>query len=176
VGRGRPLRRVVVTGPSGAGKSTLGRRLAGRLDVAYVELDALFHGADWTPNERFVEDVAAATETGGWVVDGGYSAVRDLLWQRADTVIWLDLPRTTTLRRVLLRTAGRLATRQELWNGNRERWSTVLRASHPIRWTWSTQPAKRADMERRTGDPAWAHLQVVRLRTPAEVRRWEARL
>jgi adenylate kinase family enzyme len=52
----------------------------------------------------------------------------DLLWARADTVIWLDLPRRTVMWRVLRRSAVRAITRRELWNGNRDvrHWLTNL--------------------------------------------------
>jgi adenylate kinase family enzyme len=166
------VQRVLVIGQSGAGKTTVARQLATVLRVPHLELDAFFHGPGWESNPTFVSDVDAATATRGWVVDGNYPPVRDLVWSRADTVVWLDLARTTTLRRVLLRTAGRLVTRLELWNGNREQWRTVLRASHPIRWTWQTHHPHRAAYEARLRDRRWEHLAVVRLRTPAMVRRW----
>lgn len=170
------MRRVLVVGQSGAGKTTVSRRLAAHLDAPHLELDAFFHGPGWVPNPDFVSAVDAATVGERWVADGNYSAVRDLLWSRADIVVWLDLSRTTTLRRVLLRTGGRILRQVELWNGNRERWQTVLRASHPIRWTWRTHGVHRAAYEARIEDPTWSHLTVVRLRSGAAVRQWMARL
>lgn len=167
-----PMCRVVVAGQSGAGKSTVARALAGRLGVPHVELDALFHGPGWTPRDAFATDVEVATRAPGWVVDGNYPAVRDLVWSRADTVVWLDLHRRTTTGRALRRTARRTVTRVELWNGNRERVRTWLRATHPIRWFWRTHATHRGEYEQRLVDPAWGHLCIVRLRTPAEVRRW----
>ena len=41
------------------------------------------------------------------MLDGNYSAVRDLIWQRADAVIWLDLPRSVVMLRLIPRTLGR---------------------------------------------------------------------
>lgn len=165
---------MLVIGQSGSGKTTASRVLSQRLGVPHLELDALFHGPGWVPSPTFVADVEAATAGESWVADGNYSAVRDLLWSRADTLVWLDLPRSTTLRRTLLRTAGRLVTRPELWNGNREQLRTVLRASHPIRWTWETHARHRAAYEQRLADPRWSHLRVVRLRTAADVASWLA--
>lgn len=159
-------------GQSSAGKSTAARLLAAHLQAPHVELDALFHGPGWTPCASFEADVDAATQGQSWVVDGNYPAVRELLWSRADTVVWLDLARSITTRRAVIRTGQRLLTRVELWNGNRERARTVLRASHPIRWTWQTHARHRAAYEERLADPRWAHLRVVRLRRPAEVLRW----
>ena len=45
-------RRIVVIGATGSGKSTFAHRLARFLDVAFVELDALFWESDWTPCAR----------------------------------------------------------------------------------------------------------------------------
>jgi shikimate kinase len=43
------VRRVaIIASASGNGKTTLGRELAARLDVPFVELDALVHGPGWT--------------------------------------------------------------------------------------------------------------------------------
>lgn len=170
------MRRILVIGQSGSGKSTLARTLSARLAIPWVELDALFHGPGWTPNPAFVSAVETAISADAWVVDGNFSAVRDLLWSRADSVVWLDLPRTLTVRRAVLRTMRRAATRAELWNGNRERLSTVLRASHPIRWTWETHARHRAEYEQRLADPRWQQLEIARLRTPAEVAAWTASL
>jgi adenylate kinase family enzyme len=166
------VQRVVVVGQSGAGKTTVARQLAAHLHAPHLELDAFFHGPHWEPVPTFVDDVDAASSAAAWVADGNYSLVRDLLWARADTIVWLDLPRTATLLRVLRRTTIRVVTKPELWNGNRERWQTVLRSSHPIRWTWQTFHRHRAAYEERMRDPRWQHLAVVRLRSPAEVRTW----
>ena len=87
--------RIVVVGSTGAGKSVLARELAARIGAPHVELDALHFAKDWieVPDEVFTERTAAATEGDAWVVDGNYSAVmRDLAWDRAQTIVWLDYP------------------------------------------------------------------------------------
>jgi adenylate kinase family enzyme len=89
---GEHPRRVAVVGTSGSGKTTLARRLAQRLGVPHVELDALHWEADWTPVQRevFRERVSRVLDGDAWTTDGNYSAVRDIVWGRADTVVWLD--------------------------------------------------------------------------------------
>jgi adenylate kinase family enzyme len=116
------VRRISVVGNSGSGKSTLARELAAALGVPHLELDGVFHQPGWTPlqADEFRQAVSAAVATDGWVIDGDYNAVRPLIWARADTVRWLDLPRRTVMRQVVWRTLRRGATREELWNGNRE--------------------------------------------------------
>jgi adenylate kinase family enzyme len=90
----RRLRRIGVVGATGAGKSTLAERLARGLDVPLVGLDALLWGEAWTPAAAadFRARVAAAAAGPAWVMAGNDGAVRDLLWPRADTIVWLDYP------------------------------------------------------------------------------------
>jgi len=170
------MMRVSVVGNSGSGKSTLGRALAARLGVAYVELDAVHHQRDWQPipAAEFRERVDAATTTGGWVVDGNYSAVRDLVWARADTVVVLDLPRRTVMRQVIWRTLRRVALRVELWNGNRERWHNLFTRDpneSVIVWAWHRHSVYRERYLAMANDPMWRHLTFLRIRSRDDIRR-----
>jgi adenylate kinase family enzyme len=165
---------VPVVGNSGSGKSTLAARLAAQLGVPHVELDALFHQPGWTelPGPEFRRHVVAATDGEGWVIDGNYSAVRPLVWQRADTVVWLDLPRAVVLRRIVGRTLARAILRKTLWNGNRERWrnlTTLDPEQSVIAWSWTHHAAYRERYGGAMEDPAWAHCRFVRLRSEREV-------
>lgn len=163
------MQRIVVVGVSGSGKSTLARALASSLGLESVELDALFHGPGWTERADFIDDVEVATRADAWVVDGNYSQVRDVVWTRADTIVWLDLPRPLVMRQVIWRTVSRWALRAELWNGNRERARTWLRASHPIRWAWAKHPEYRQTYIEALARPEAGHLAVHRLMTRTEV-------
>jgi len=166
---------VSVQGNSGSGKTTTGRKLAAALGVPFVELDAIHHQPGWTelPTEEFRARVAEVCAGEGWVVDGNYSKVRDLVWNRADTVVWLDLPERTAFRRVLWRTLRRGVTRAELWNGNREHLSWMLKTKPEesiVLWSLTHHGTVRRRMTAAVADPANAHLSFVRLRSPAEVR------
>jgi adenylate kinase family enzyme len=106
--------------------------------------------------------------------DGNYSGVRDLVWSRADTVIWLDLPRWTTMRQVIWRTVRRLAGRTELWNGNRERWANLLSLDPEesvIAYSWHKHRACQERYVAATADPRWAGLRFIRLRSRSGVNR-----
>jgi adenylate kinase family enzyme len=167
------MRRVSVVGSSGAGKTTFAADLAGRLGAEHLELDSIFHQPGWAPlpREEFRARVAEFIAASAWVVDGNYSAVQDLIWDRADTVIWLDLPRWRVMRRITWRTLRRVITRAELWNGNREPWSNLLRADPErsvIAWSWTRHHVYRDRFLRAMADPANAHLRFVRLTQPAE--------
>ena len=103
------MRRVVIMGETSAGKTTFSRALARRLDVPVIELDALFWGPKWTKSdpETFRARVAEHIAGDAWVADGNYSATRDLVWSRADTLVWLDLSFRVLLWRLFLRTNRR---------------------------------------------------------------------
>ena len=165
--------RICVVGNSGSGKTTIARELAATLGIPNLELDAVFHQPGWQPLEtgEFRRIVAEFTAGGGWVVDGNYSTVRDIVWNRADTVIWVDLPRHRVMRQLLRRTLRRMATRAELWNGNREQWSNVFRLDPQqsiLLWAWTSHRKYRDRYLAALADPANEHLTFVRLRTPAD--------
>ena len=75
------MRRVSVVGTSGSGKSTLASSLADRLGADFLELDSVFHQADWVPlpTPEFRRRVAAVVTGERWVIDGNYSKVRDVV-------------------------------------------------------------------------------------------------
>jgi adenylate kinase family enzyme len=172
------MRKVaVIASTSGNGKTTLGRELAQRLDVPFVELDALVHGPGWveTPDDELRAQVEPIVNSDGWVIDGAYQGkLGDLVLEAADVVVWLDLPVRIWLPRLIRRTARRVRRGEELWNGNRETLVNVI---------WGRDSllvyAVRSHFRRRREYPeALANWRVVRLRTPAEVERFlaEARI
>jgi adenylate kinase family enzyme len=173
------VRQVSVVGTSGSGKSTLASQLAEILGVPYLELDAVHHQPGWEPlpTDEFRRVVAARAAAGGWVIDGNYGRVRDLVWARADTVVWLDLPKRTVMRRVVWRTLRRVALRRELWNGNRERWQNFFTwnpEQSVISWAWHKHAADRAKYAAAAADPANAHLRFIRLAGRRDVARFLA--
>lgn len=177
--RSRFVRRISVVGTSGSGKSTVGRQLARGLGVPFVELDSIYHQPGWVPlpAEEFRRRVAEEAAGEGWVIDGNYSKARPLVWARADTVLWLDLPRWTVMRQVTWRSLRRAAFRVELWNGNRERWANLFTwapEDSVISWAWHRHAVYRERYAAAAADPAYAHLHFVRLRSRAEIRRFLA--
>jgi adenylate kinase family enzyme len=160
-------------GCSGSGKTTLARSLARTLDAPHIELDAIFHQPGWTPldDETFKARVGDATAAPRWVIDGNYSVVRDIVWQRADTVVWFDLSFAVVMSRTIRRTVRRVATRQELWNGNKEPWSNLLSwkpEKSIIAWSATRHRVYRQRYRDAEQDPRWAGLDFVRLRTQRE--------
>lgn len=121
--------RVLVIGTSGSGKTTTAATIAAQLSVPHIELDSLYWGPSWTPPDReeFRDDVRRIlTERSGWVIDGNYRSVRELVAREADLIVWLDYPLLLSQWRLARRTIRRLLGRATLWNGNRELASTLI--------------------------------------------------
>ena len=142
------------------------------LELPHTEIDALFHGPGWTPRGSFLADVEAFTRQNRWVTEWQYSAVRDMLADRAELLVWLDLSRGRVMRQIILRTVRRRLRRQTLRNGNREAplWTVLRDQDHIVRWAWRTHAlsAERiAALQVRRPD-----LPVVRLTSHLEARNW----
>ena len=160
-------RRIAVHGTSGSGKTTLARQLGSMVGLAVVELDALNHQAGWTPLDpaefrRRVADLAAGE---AWIIDGNYSVVRDLVWDRCDLAIVLDLPRRITTWRVLRRSLARGIRREELWNTNRESLVNLLSIDperNVVLWSWRSHPRNRAELATGAVSAGVPRVEVVR--------------
>lgn len=156
---------------SGNGKTTLGKELARRLDVPFVELDALVHGSNWveTPDDELRAAIEPVLAADGWVIDGAYRGkLGDLVLRSADVVVWLDLPIHVWLPRLLRRTVRRIRGREELWNGNTESIKSAFWGRESL-FVYALHSHFR---RRRVYPEALAGWDVIRLRTPAEVERF----
>ncbi len=159
---------AVIASASGNGKTTLGRELARRLDVPFVEMDALVHGPGWTetPDDELRARVEPIVGSDGWVIDGHYERkLGDLVLRHADAVVWLDLPIRVWLPRLVRRTARRIRGDEELWNDNRESVLTAVWGPESL-FVWALRSHFR---RRREWPKALASYPTVRLRTRADV-------
>lgn len=163
--------RIAIVGTSCAGKSTLARELSRRLGASHVELDALYWGPNWTARsaEEFAASVERATAGSTWIVDGNYSTVRPLVLQRATTVIWLNLPLSTLLPRAVKRTFWRLATRERLFNGNREPVLGFLHSYWIPWWVLRTCRERQREYAELLASPECGHLRVIEIRSAQQL-------
>lgn len=166
-------RRVLVAGVSGSGKTTLAGTIASRIDAPHTEIDSLYHGPNWTPRPEFAGDVDRFSRRPVWVSEWQYRAVRPMLAERADLLVWLDLPFwRSTFPRLARRTVTRRLGRVEIWNGNIEPplWTLVTDRDHILRWGIRTRHKYRGAFE--GVERTFPHLVVVRLCTTAQVTSW----
>jgi adenylate kinase family enzyme len=148
----RSAQRIALVGCIGAGKSTLARTLGESLRLEVFHLDRLWwqgggyqivgqktadaHAMDPEAFLRLQEGLVSQDQ---WIIDGGRADLSVRL-ARADTVIFLDLPRWTCMWRVVKRTGSPRSDYppdvQESW-----RWMMVL-----LRWVWTYPKQKRPGM------------------------------
>jgi adenylate kinase family enzyme len=172
-----PYRRVVVVGVTSSGKSTLAERLARRFDLDLIELDALHWEPGWQEAQRavFRARVEQALEAERWVVAGNYSVARDLIWPKAELLIWLDYPFRTVLWQLTRRTLRRWWTQELLWGTNRETlWDHFKLWSQDslYNWLFQTYWRRKREYPALLSLPEYRHLKVIRLRDPRETQIW----
>jgi len=176
---GSSYRRIGVIGTTGSGKSTLAERISARLGLPFVELDSLYWQPNWRPAslEEMRAGVETALSSGSWVVAGNYHVVRDMIWPKAEALVWLDYGLPVIFRRLFVRTIRRSVLQEELWNGNRERfwWHLKFWSDESLfRWLLKTYWRRKRETPRLLAQPEHAHLKLIRLTSPrqAEVRLW----
>jgi energy-coupling factor transporter ATP-binding protein EcfA2 len=182
----RDCHRILILGRTGSGKTTLARELAGLVDVPHVELDSLYFGPNFStaPLPVLRERTSAAIAGERWVTDGNKKAVRDLVWPRADTVVWLDYPVVVSLwrlgKRALWRTSKIKA--EASGGGSSSAGSAesvprqMLSAAKGVLTALRSHRGQRREYPRLFARPENQHLAVVRLRSPRATRRWLARV
>lgn len=174
------MQRVLIAGIGGSGKSTLARRLAPVLGLPAYTLDDLYYGPGLVMAEDFPARIDQITQGPAWLFDSqgppptsqAPPAVREMMWSRADTLIWLAYPKRIVMGRVVRRTARRILTREEFLPGYRESPLALLDPTHPVRRAWRLYDERRAELTERTADPAWSHLRVLRFSHPRETASW----
>jgi hypothetical protein len=171
--------RIVVVGRTGSGKTTLARGLAASLGVPHVELDALYFGPQFStvPVEVLRERTIDAVSGERWVTDGNKKAVRDLVWPRADTIIWLDYPLVVSLWRLGKRAVWRTSKVQAEAAESGDRTSVpkqLLAGAKGVLKALRSHMGQRREYPRLFAAPQNRHLAVARLRSPRATRRWLA--
>ena len=105
-------------------------------------------------------------------MDGSYHGkLGDSVLDRADFVVWLDLPFRTVARRIWVRTMRRIRTREELWAGNRETWRDAFFSRDSLFvWIVTTHRSRRRRYLERLG-----RYEFVQLRSQREIEAWLAK-
>ena len=176
-----PYQRIVVVGTTSSGKSTMASRLANKLNLDFIELDALHWEPNWVeaPDEVFRQRVEQAVRSGRWVVAGNYSIARDLIWPRAEAIVWLDYPLMTIFIQLTRRTFRRWWTRELLWGTNTESiWSHFKLWSEEslYHWLFKTYWRRKREYPQLFAEPQNSHLKVIQLKSPDDAEFWLSRL
>ncbi|MFG3403643.1 hypothetical protein [Streptomyces sp. NPDC048142] len=164
--------RIAVVGPVASGKSTLSAAISVYTGLPRIDLDELFWGPNWTPLDAPVFHKGVRDRLAGpaWIADGNYGGeVAEMLLDRAELVLWLDLPLRVCLPRLVNRSLRRAATGEELFAGNRESYRHLLAADSILRWGPMHHHRHRRRWSARLHPDRTAGLTVVRLDRPAAI-------
>ena len=167
--------RFSVVGTTGSGKTTVARQISSRLKLPFIELDALYWDENWTgvSDQVFRERVISAAKAEQWVIDGNYSRIRSLVWQRADTVVYLDYSFWRTFWQLFWRTIKRSIQQETLWHGNREDLHKSFFSSDSIMlWMIKSYARRRKQYAVLMQQPENAHLCFIQLKTPRMTSEW----
>ncbi len=151
------MQRVLIVGPGGAGKSWLAKRIAARTGLPLVHLDREFWHPGWVETAKPVWRARVQALAAGerWVMDGNYGGTLALRMERADTIIFLDVSRWTSLAGVLRRRflAG---PRDDIAEGCPERLDLTF-----LRWLWAYHDHHRPGVLAQLGDHGYGRTVVV---------------
>ena len=163
-------RRTACIGSTTSGKTTLAERLGTLLEIPAIELD----GLAWEPGWReahvdvFRDRIQHALAGDAWTTSGNYTTdAQDLIWTRADTVVYLDMPIPLLVWRVLTRSWGRRNV--VLWGTNTEQFWPHLKVwsrDSLVYFALTTTRRRRRQFEAWQHDPRWSHIRFHRLRSP----------
>ena len=168
------MQRINIIGTTGSGKTTFAVALAEKLGYPCVQMDQLFWKPNWQePSDKeFFPKLTKALAGEHWVLDGNYSRANTIKWERADTVIWLDLGYLRTLLRLLRRTVWRAYTRQELWpgTGNKESFSKSFMSGDSIlAWFFRSYRKNKSRYSDLMQSSDYEHIEMIRLQSPNEM-------
>ena len=172
-----PYQRIVVIGTTSSGKSTLAERIAKKLDIDFIELDALHWEPDWkeASPEVFRERVQHATKSERWIVAGNYHVVRDFIWPKAEAIIWLDYSLWRIFWQLTHRTFSRWWTQELLWGTNREPlWIHLKLWSDEslYKWLFKTYWRRKRETPELLSMPEYRHLKLIRFKHPRDAEEW----
>ena len=158
--------RIVVVGTSCSGKTTTAKKIAEILNIPHIELDAIHWKSNWqeTPPDEFRKLVSKALKGESWVADGNYSVTRDIVWSKANTLIWLNCSFPVLFSRAIIRTFKRIIFKEVLFSGNRETFKNLLNKDCIPLWVIKTYRKKRKKYPRLFNEKKFAHLEIIKLK------------
>ncbi len=172
-----PYKRVVILGVTSSGKSTLAERLAKRFGLNFFDLDALHWEPNWqeAPLQVFRDRVEKAICSDRWAIAGNYHIVRDIIWPKAEAVIWLDYPFLLVLWQLTRRTFTRWWNQELLWGTNYESlWNhfKIWSQDSLFHWLFKTYWRRKREIPAVLSQPEHRHLQVLHFKHPRDIDEW----
>jgi adenylate kinase family enzyme len=169
-----PYKRTIIFGSTGIGKTTLVKRIAEEFSLPVIDIDSLRReaGKSDAPDETFSHLVMESVKEDIWIIDGSYTSVQDVIWPRAEAIVWLDFSFGIFLSRLIKRSLYRIFIRKKSEKPIKarnqaasERAGTYLRAIF-------TGKQRRQRYFATLYNAKNVHLHIIRLSDPEEVQLW----
>ena len=170
------MRKIALFGPPATGKSTLAKWLSAELGHPHTDLDdLLFTPEGPLPLPEFRRQAAEITQHDAWIVEGNFSKLADVVWHRADVLVWLDFPLPLILYRIVRRSLHQLTGHEDSPQARRLTWSRAFfHRRSLLRTAIRKYRTNRPRYARQVAETADRGVEVVRLRSPRAVRHWRA--
>ncbi|CAK4611165.1 hypothetical protein LEN26_017896 [Aphanomyces euteiches] len=165
--------RIIVIGVTSSGKSTLALALSRKLNVPFIDSDGLLWEPNWQKAADYVEKMKVATESPTWALAGHARKARDMVFRRADVVVWLDYSLWTVFWQLVRRCLYRWWTNEQLWGTNNESIWTHLKLwsdDSLVHWLFKTYWIRKQEYPASLA--LYPHLKVFRFRHPRETQAW----
>lgn len=97
--------KIIIIGNMGSGKSTLAKKVRDVTKIPLLQLDSLWHSTDYSPKakEWFINQQRLFMKQNGWIIEGNYGGSLKQRISNANLIVWLRVPRTTAVFRVIRR-------------------------------------------------------------------------
>lgn len=160
------MKRIIIIGSGGSGKSTLARRLGEILKIEVLHLDKLYWQSGWVqpPKDEWNQKVEKLLQADSWIMDGNFNSTMELRIKAADTIIFLDLPRTVCIYRAFKRW-------KQYWNTNRPDMAEGCNEKVDFKflhWIWNFPNDDKLLIEERLKNFGNGKT-IIRLKSPKEV-------
>lgn len=160
------MKKILLIGAGGAGKSTVAKRLGEITGIEVIHLDKLHWRAGWVepPPDEWRKTVETAVNGNQWIMDGNFGGTMVMRLAACDAAIFLDLPRTVCLYRIIKRWLKyRNTNRPDMTIGCNEKIDRKF-----LGWIWH-YPKKNKPRIEELLTRFEAEKAVIRLRSKAEV-------
>lgn len=159
------MKKIAVIGSGGSGKSTLSRKLGEKLSIEVFHLDAILWKPDWVAvakdQQKIIQQQLVAKDR--WIIDGNYNGTLDIRLKAADCIIFLDIPRSICLYRVIMRTfRHHRHVRPDMATGCEERLNFSF-----LKWVWNYPIDKRPGILKKL-DQLHGQKEIIILKSPKE--------
>lgn len=168
------MNKVALFGPPASGKTTVARKLSSSMGVPHTNLDEiLFTDSGTLSFDEFYTAAERVTRGKSWVIEGNYSKLGDVVWHRAEVLVWIDLPLWLIAQRIVVRSLRQLAGLDTSAQARRLTWKRAFFGRRSLlRTAVRKYRRNRTRYARQVAETAALGVHVVRLRSGRQTDAW----